>query len=354
MTSTVPALAAPAANQPLARTTIELRTPGANDVAIDIKFAGICHSDIHQARDEWGEGLFPMVPGHEIAGIVSAVGSDVTRYRVGDRVGVGCFVDSCRECVNCLAGEEQYCLKGEVGTYNARNYDGTVTNGGYSTAVVVDENYVLGIPDGIELSEAAPLLCAGITLYSPLKNWQAGPGKKVAILGMGGLGHMGVKIAHALGAEVTVLSQTLSKQEDGLRFGADHYYATSDPTTFTELENHFDLIVNTVAANMDMEHYLGLLALNGTLVNVGIPTEPDQIKMFWLASQRRSIAGSKIGGIRQTQEMLDFCAAHGIGADVEIISADQVNEAYERVIRSDVRYRFVIDTSTFAAEAVSA
>jgi len=353
MTQTVPALAAPAAKQPLVRTTVEVRTPGANDVAIDIKFAGICHSDIHQARDEWGVGLFPMVPGHEIAGIVSAVGSDVTRYRVGDRVGVGCFVDSCRECSNCLAGEEQYCLKGEVGTYNSRYYDGTPTNGGYSTAVVVDENYVLGIPEGIELSEAAPLLCAGITLYSPLKNWNAGPGKKVAILGMGGLGHMGVKIAHALGAEVTVLSQTLSKKEDGLRFGADHYYATSDPTTFTELENHFDLIVNTVAANLDMEHYLGLLTLDGTLVHVGIPTEPDQVKMFWLASQRRSIAGSKIGGIRQTQEMLDFCATHGIGADVEIISVDQANEAYERVIRSDVRYRFVIDTATFANETRS-
>jgi uncharacterized zinc-type alcohol dehydrogenase-like protein len=350
MTTTVPALAAPAATQPLVRTTIELRTPGAQDVAIDIKFAGICHSDIHQARDEWGVGLFPMVPGHEIAGIVSAVGSDVTRYRVGDRVGVGCFVDSCRECANCLASEEQYCLKGEVGTYNDRNHDGTPTNGGYSTAIVVDENYVLGIPDGIELSEAAPLLCAGITLYSPLVNWEAGPGKKVAILGMGGLGHMGVKIAHALGAEVTVLSQTLSKKEDGLRFGADHYYATSDPTTFTELENHFDLIVNTVAANLDLEGYLKLLALNGTLVHVGIPTEPDSVKMFWLAAQRRSIAASKIGGIRQTQEMLNFCAAHGISADIEIISVDQVNEAYERVIRSDVRYRFVIDVATFANE----
>ena len=350
MTTTVPAIAAPAAGQPLVRTTIEVRTPGAHDVAIDIKFSGICHSDIHQARDEWDVGLFPMVPGHEIAGIVSAVGSDVTRYRVGDRVGVGCFVDSCRECANCLAGEEQYCLKGEVGTYNSRYYDGTPTNGGYSTAVVVDENFVLGIPEGIELSAAAPLLCAGITLYSPLKNWNAGPGKKVAILGMGGLGHMGVKIAHALGAEVTVLSQTLSKQEDGLRFGADHYYATSDPITFTELENHFDLIVNTVAANLDMERYLQLLALDGTLVHVGIPTEPDSVKMFWLASQRRSIAGSKIGGIRQTQEMLDFCAAHGIGADIELISVDQVNEAYERVVRSDVRYRFVIDVASFANE----
>lgn len=347
MTTTAFALAAPAANQPLELTTVERRSPGTNDVVIDIKFAGICHSDIHQARDEWDIGIFPMVPGHEIAGIVSSVGSDVTRYRVGDRVGVGCFVDSCRECVNCLAGEEQYCLRGEVGTYNDRLYTGEPTAGGYSNEIVVDENYVLGIPEGVDLAAAAPLLCAGITLYSPLKHWGAGPGKKVAILGMGGLGHMGVKIAHALGAEVTVLSQSLSKKEDGLRLGADHYYATSDPETFTALENYFDLIVNTVAANMDMEGYLGMLGLNGSLVNVGIPTEADPIKMFWMAAQRRSIAASKIGGIRQTQEMLDFCAAHGIGSEIEVISVEQVNEAYERVIRSDVRYRFVIDISTF-------
>lgn len=349
MPHSVPALSAASANAPLELSTVERRDPGANDVVIDIKFAGICHSDIHQARDEWDTGIFPMVPGHEIAGIVSAVGTAVTRYAVGDRVGVGCFVDSCRECVNCLAGEEQYCLKGEVGTYNDRLYTGEPTSGGYSTEIVVDENYVLGIPEGIDLSVAAPLLCAGITLYSPLKHWGAGPGKKVAIVGMGGLGHMGVKIAHALGADVAVLSQSLSKKEDGLRLGADHYYATSDPATFESLKNHFDLIVNTVAANMDMEPYLKMLALDGSLVNVGIPTDADAIKMFWLAGQRRSLAASKIGGIRQTQEMLDFCAEHGLGAEVEIISVDQVNEAYERVIASDVRYRFVIDTSTFAA-----
>jgi uncharacterized zinc-type alcohol dehydrogenase-like protein len=345
----VPSLSAPTANAPLERSTVERRDPGANDVVIDIKFAGICHSDIHQARDEWDTGIFPMVPGHEIAGIVSAIGSDVTRYAIGDRVGVGCFVDSCRECVNCLAGEEQYCLKGEVGTYNDRLYTGEPTSGGYSTEIVVDENYVLGIPEGIDLSVAAPLLCAGITLYSPLKHWGAGPGKKVAIVGMGGLGHMGVKIAHALGADLTVLSQSLSKKDDGLKLGADHYYATSDPATFANLTNHFDLIINTVAANMDMEPYLKMLALDGALVNVGIPTEADAIKMFWLAGQRRSLAASKIGGIRQTQEMLDFCAEHGFGAEVEVISVDQVNEAYERVIKSDVRYRFVIDTSTFSA-----
>jgi uncharacterized zinc-type alcohol dehydrogenase-like protein len=349
MTSTAQALAAPAPGQPLELTTIERRTPRAHDIVIDIKFAGICHSDIHQARDEWAEGIFPMVPGHEIAGIVSAIGDGVTKYKVGDRVGVGCFVDSCRECENCLAGEEQYCLRGEIGTYNDRHPDGEITYGGYSTEVVVDENYVLGIPEGISLSEAAPLLCAGITLYSPLKHWGAGPGKKVAILGMGGLGHMGVKIAHALGADVTVLSQTLSKKEDGIRLGADHYYATSDPATFKELRNHFDLIINTVAANLDMHGYLSMLVLNGALVNVGIPTEADSIKMFSLAAQRRTLAASKIGGIRQTQEMLDFCAEHHLGADVEVISVDQVNEAYERVIKSDVRYRFVIDVSTFAA-----
>ena len=349
MPHSVPALSAPAAKAPLELTTVERREPGPNDVVIDIKYAGICHSDIHQARDEWAAGIFPMVPGHEIAGIVSAIGSDVTRYAIGDRVGVGCFVDSCRECENCLAGEEQYCLKGEVGTYNDRLYTGEPTSGGYSTEIVVDENYVLGIPEGIDLSVAAPLLCAGITLYSPLKHWGAGPGKKVAILGMGGLGHMGVKIAHALGADVTVLSQTLSKQEDGIRLGADHYYATSDRATFKDLRNHFDLIINTVAANLDMHKYLSLLALDGALVNVGIPTEADSIRMFSLAAQRRSLAGSKIGGIRQTQEMLDFCAEHGFGAEVEVISVDEVNEAYERVIASDVRYRFVIDISTFAA-----
>ncbi|MEY2847634.1 MAG: hypothetical protein RI885_299 [Actinomycetota bacterium] len=349
MPTTVPALAAPASGQPLERTTVERRDARAHDVVIDIRFAGICHSDIHQARDEWAEGIFPMVPGHEIAGIVSAVGEGVTKYAVGDRVGVGCFVDSCRECENCLAGEEQYCLRGEVGTYNDKHPDGELTYGGYSTQIVVDENYVLGIPEGIELSDAAPLLCAGITLYSPLKHWGAGPGRKVAILGMGGLGHMGVKIAHALGAEVTVLSQTLSKKDDGLRLGADHYFATSDEQTFSELRNHFHLIVNTVAANLDMAGYLGLLKLDGTLVNVGIPAEPDAIGMFSLAAQRRSLAASKIGGIAQTQEMLDFCAEHGFGADVEVIGVDDVNDAYDRVIGSDVRYRFVIDVSTFAA-----
>ncbi len=350
MTTTVPAYAAPAAHQPLEPTTIERRDPRAHDVVIDIAFAGICHSDIHQARDEWGEGIFPMVPGHEIAGTVSSVGSDVTAFAVGDRVGVGCFVDSCRECENCEAGEEQYCLKGMVATYNGREYDGAETYGGYSTQVVVDENYVLRIPEGVDLAVAAPLLCAGITVYSPLRHWGAGPGKKVAIVGMGGLGHMGVKIAHALGAEVTVLSQTLSKQDDGLRLGADDYYATSDEQTFEKLAGTFDLIVNTVAANLPVDDYLSLLRLDGALVNVGIPADPDSYQAFSLASARRSLAGSSIGGIRETQEMLDFCAEHGLGAEIEKISIEDVNAAYERVVKSDVRYRFVIDIETLKGQ----
>jgi len=284
---------------------------------------------------------------------LSEVGTEVTSYQVGDRVGVGCFVDSCRECANCKAGEEQYCLKGEVPTYNGKEYDGAPTFGGYSRSVVVDENYVLGIPEGIGLDAAAPLLCAGITLYSPLHHWGAGPGKQVAIVGMGGLGHMGVKIAHAMGAEVTVLSQTLSKQEDGKRLGADHYFATSDDATFEELAGRFDLIVNTVAANLPVDKYLSLLALDGTMVNVGIPDGADEFHAFSLAGMRRSMAGSKIGGIRETQEMLDFCAKHGLGAEIETIGVDDVDGAYERVVGSDVRYRFVIDIDTFGDTSAS-
>ncbi|WP_298802679.1 NAD(P)-dependent alcohol dehydrogenase [uncultured Pseudokineococcus sp.] len=331
--------------EPFQATTIERRDVGPAEVLIDVKYAGICHSDIHTARGEWGETLFPLVPGHEIAGVVSEVGADVTKYSVGDRVGVGCFVDSCRECENCRAGEEQYCLKGETGTYNAIGKDGRPTDGGYSEKIVVDENYVMGIPEGIDLDVAAPLLCAGITLYSPLKHWGAGPGTKVAIVGLGGLGHMGVKIAKALGAEVTVLSQSLKKQEDGLRLGADHYYATGDEGTFESLAGSFDLIVSTVSANVDFNAYLGLLKLDGALVQVGAPEKPLDIAAFSLIQGRKTLAGSKIGGIRQTQEMLDFCAEHGIGAEVEVIGGDQIDEAYERVVASDVRYRFVIDTA---------
>ncbi|WAP56305.1 NAD(P)-dependent alcohol dehydrogenase [Streptomyces sp. S465] len=349
MTTSVTAYAAPAPKAPLEKTTIERRALREHDVLIEIAYAGICHSDIHQAREEWGSALFPMVPGHEIAGVVTEVGPGVTKYAVGDRVGVGCFVDSCRECENCLAGEEQYCLKGEVATYNGKEYDGSPTYGGYSTHVVVDENYVLRIPEGISLDVAAPLLCAGITLYSPLAHWNAGPGKKVAIVGLGGLGHMGVKIAHAMGAEVTVLSQSLRKKDDGLRLGADHFYATSDEATFTELAGTFDLIVNTTSANLPLDNYLSLLKLDGTLVHVGAPENASAFNQFSLIMGRKSMAGSKIGGIRQTQEMLDFCAQHGLGAEIELINGDQINEAYDRVVGSDVRYRFVIDIASLKA-----
>ncbi|WP_318201711.1 NAD(P)-dependent alcohol dehydrogenase [Streptomyces sp. SCL15-4] len=344
--TTVAAYAAPAAKSPLERTTIERRAVGEFDVLIDIKFAGICHSDIHQVREGWGEAIFPMVPGHEIAGVVTEVGSGVTKFRAGDRVGVGCMVDSCRECENCLRGEEQYCLKGMVGTYNAIGKDGEPTYGGYAEKIVVDENYVVRIPDGLSLDVAAPLLCAGITTYSPLRHWNAGPGKKVAIVGLGGLGHMAVKLAHAMGAEVTVLSQSLRKKDDGLKLGADHYHATSDPKTFEELAGTFDLIVSTVSAPMDFGALLSLLKVDGALVNVGAPEEPVSLNLFSVIGGRKTLAGSMIGGIRETQEMLDFCAEHGIGAEIELIAASEINEAYERVLASDVRYRFVIDTAT--------
>jgi uncharacterized zinc-type alcohol dehydrogenase-like protein len=344
----VNAYAAPAAGAPLARTTIERREVGPNDVLIEIEYAGICHSDIHTVRGDWGPQPFPVVPGHEIVGVVTETGTGVARHQVGDRVGVGCMVNSCGECANCANGDEQYCLNGMVGTYAATDRDGTTTQGGYSTHVVVDADFVLSVPEALEPAAAAPLLCAGITTYSPLRHWGAGPDKRVAIVGLGGLGHMGVKIAHALGAEVTVLSQSLKKQEDGLRLGADRYHATSDPETFNALAGSFDLIINTVSAGIDVNAYLGLLAVNGTLVNVGAPPEPLPVNAMSLIGGRRSFAGSMIGGIAQTQEMLDFCAEHGIGADVEVISADQINEAYERVLASDVRYRFVIDVATLA------
>jgi alcohol dehydrogenase (NADP+) len=342
----VTAWAAPSATEPLVKTTIERRDLGPTDVLIEIAYAGICHSDIHTVRGEWGDIAYPQVVGHEIAGFVTEVGSAVTLHAVGDKVGVGCMVNSCRECENCLAGEEQYCLNGNTGTYTAVDRDGTITQGGYSTHIVVVEDFVLRIPEAIPFDKVAPLLCAGITTYSPLKHWNAGPGKRVAVVGMGGLGHMAVKIAHALGAEVTVLSQSLSKKDDGLRLGADHYYATSDRQTFTDLANHFDLIINSVSAEININHYLRLLRLDGVLVSVGAPPEPLPIQVFTLFNNRRSFAGSSIGGIRETQEMLDFCAEHGIAPETELISADQINEAYERVLASDVRYRFVIDVAT--------
>ena len=344
----VNAYAAPAAGEPLARVTIDRREVGPNDVLIQIEYAGICHSDIHTVNGDWGPQPFPVVPGHEIVGLVTDVGSDVNRHHVGDRVGVGCMVNSCGKCVNCRAGDEQYCVKDNIGTYAATDVDSTTTQGGYSTHVVVDADFVLRIPEGIDPAAAAPLLCAGITTYAPLRRWNAGPGRQVAVVGLGGLGHMAVKIAHALGAEVTVLSQSLKKQEDGLRLGADHYYATEDPATFEQLASRFDLILNTVSARIDLDAYLGLLGVDGTLVNVGAPPEPLSVNVFSLIGGRRSFAGSMIGGIALTQEMLDFCAEHGIGAEVEVIAADRINEAYERVLASDVRYRFVIDTASLA------
>jgi uncharacterized zinc-type alcohol dehydrogenase-like protein len=344
--SSTPALSAPSAGAPLDATTIERRELGASDVLIEIKFCGICHSDIHQVKDEWGGSIFPMVPGHEIVGIVAGVGTDVAKFSTGDRVGVGCLVDSCGECEYCKAGEEQFCTKGAVVTYNGRDYDGEPTYGGYSRQIVVDERFVVNVPDAIELADAAPLLCAGITTYSPLKHWNVGEGMNVAIVGMGGLGHVAVQIAAALGAEVTVLSQTLAKRDDGLRFGAKHYHATSDRETFKALRSSFDVILNTVSANLDVDAYLSLLRVDGTLVNVGAPAEPDTFRAFTLISSRRSLAGSPIGGLRETQEMLDFCAEHGVRPAIELIGAGDVNSAYERVLASAVRYRFVIDVAT--------
>ena len=342
--------AAAAVKAPLAAYSFERREPHEHDVAIDIKFCGVCHSDIHQVRDEWGGSVFPMVPGHEIAGIVTAIGGKVTKHKVGDRAGVGCFVDSCRTRAQCRQGIEQYCASGAVWTYNGREHDGTPTMGGYSDKIVVNEDYVLRLPQNLPLDATAPLLCAGITLYSPLMHWHAGTGKSVAIVGLGGLGHMGVKLAHALGAEVTVLSHSLQKRDDGLRLGADHFHATSDAATFTKLKSAFDLIINTVSAPMDWNALISLLKVDGAMVVVGIPEGQIPISTFGLVFGRRSLAGSAIGGIGETQEMLDFCGAHNVTSDIEVIPIQKVNEAYERVVKSDVRYRFVIDLASLGAE----
>jgi alcohol dehydrogenase (NADP+) len=345
---TVNAYAATSATEPLVPTTIERRDLDARDVLIEIKYCGICHSDIHIARDDWGQPTYPFVPGHEIVGVVAATGPQVTRHAVGDPVGVGVLVDSCRECVHCRNGEEQFCVQGG-GTITFGSIDkyGRLTQGGFSTHIVVTEDFVLRIPEGIELDEAAPLLCAGITTYSPLRRFGAGLGTKVAVIGLGGLGHMAVKLARALGAEVSVLSQSPGKQDDAVRLGADHYYTTGNPQTFHRLAGTFDLIVNTVSAAIDLDAYLDLLAVHGTLVTVGMPAEPlSPVNVISLANSGRSLAGSMIGGLRETQEMLDFCAQHHIGAEIELIPADKINAAYDRVLASDVRFRFVIDTST--------
>ena len=345
--STVDAYAATSATEPLAKTTIIRRDVGPHDVKFDIHFAGICHSDIHTVRAEWGQPNYPVVPGHEISGIVTEIGSEVTAFSVGDRVGVGCFVDSCRECANCRAGLQQYCTGGGMtGTYNAVGRDGQPTHGGYSGAIVVDEHYVLRVPDGLALDAAAPLLCAGITTYSPLRHWKVGPGTRLGVIGLGGLGHMAVKLGAAMGAEVTVLSQSLKKMEDGLRLGAKHYYATDDRDTFKKLRNSFDLILNTVSADLDLRRFLGLLDLDGVFVELGLPENPLVVPAFALLGMRRSITGSAIGGIPETQEMLEFCAEHAVTPEIEVIEPDDINEAYDRVVASDVRYRFVIDTGS--------
>ncbi len=343
---TVNAYAATSPTEPLVKTTITRRDLGPRDVLIELAYSGICHSDIHTVRGEWGPQTYPLTVGHEMVGTVSEIGTDVTKHDVGDKVGVGTMVNSCRVCDYCRNGQEQYCADGNIQAYASVDRDGTITQGGYSTHVVVVEDFVLAIPDAIPFEAVAPLLCAGITTYSPLRHWGAAPGKKVAIVGLGGLGHLGVKFAHAMGAEVSVLSQTLAKQDDGLRLGADHYYATSDPETFDKLAAGFDLILNTVSAPIDLDAYLNLLNVDGTLVNVGAPPAPLSLTVGNLLGKRRSFAGSATGGIPETQEMLAFCAEHSLAADVEVIAAEQINEAYERVLASDVRYRFVIDIDT--------
>jgi uncharacterized zinc-type alcohol dehydrogenase-like protein len=342
--------AAAYAKAPIAPYTFERREPRAHDVQISIKFCGICHSDIHQARDGWGGSMFPMVPGHEIAGVVARIGDKVTKFKVGDKVGVGCFVDSCRRCEYCNKGDEQYCVEGITQTYNNIERDGvTPTMGGYSDKIVVNEEYVLRIPENLPMDASAPLLCAGITLYSPLMHWNVGPGKHVAIVGLGGLGHMGVKIAHALGAEVSVISQSLRKREEAKRLGADHFHASADPDTFNKLKSTFDLIINTVSAGIDWNQYLSLLKVDGTMVVVGAPETAVPVSAFAIIPGRRSLSGSMIGGIHETQEMLDFCGRHNITSDIEVIPIQGVDAAYERVINSDVRYRFVIDMASLQA-----
>ena len=318
-----------------------------NDISLDISYAGICHSDIHQAREEWGPAIFPMVPGHEIVGTVTALGSSVKNFTVGETVGVGVFVDSCRVCENCKQGLQNYCLEGMTGTYNGLERDGkTVAMGGYSNKFVIDADYAVHVPSHLDQSGVAPLLCAGITLYSPLKNWNAGPGMKVGVMGLGGLGHMGVKFAHAMGAEVTVFSHSPSKEADALIMGADHFVSTKDISNLKAHHKKFDLILNTVSARLDINEYLELLKLDGTLVVIGLPGEPYAVQPGVLLNGRRSMAGSMIGGMPELQEMLDFCGKHNIVSDVEVIKADYVDAAYERTVSSDVKYRFVIDATT--------
>jgi uncharacterized zinc-type alcohol dehydrogenase-like protein len=326
--------------------SFERRDPGPKDVAIDIQFCGICHSDIHQARNEWGNAIYPMVPGHEIVGVVSAVGSEVTKFRVGDAAAVGVMVDSCRECPSCTAGEEQYCERpGMTGTYNAIDRQGNLTFGGYSDHIVVDEAYTLSLPKGLDPAAAAPLLCAGITTYSPLKHWNVGPGMKVGVVGLGGLGHMGLKFSHALGAETVQFTTSAAKVEDAQRLGADEVILTKGQGWAAKHARSFDFILDCVSANHDVNAYLGLLKRNGVMCSVGIPEVPVSVHAFAVLG-RKTFTGSMVGGIRETQEMLDFCAEKGIVSDIEMTSFDKLDQAWERVVKADVKYRFVLDIQT--------
>jgi uncharacterized zinc-type alcohol dehydrogenase-like protein len=338
--------AAPKAKTPLEPFKFERREVGPNDVQIEIAYCGVCHSDIHQVRDEWGGSIFPMVPGHEIVGKITKIGDQVTKFKVGDTAGVGCFVDSCRHCPSCLAGLEQYCDFGMIGTYNGRDKAGQPTYGGYSNQIVVDENYTLHVSDKLPLAGVAPLLCAGITTYSPLMEWKVGKGHKLAVVGLGGLGHMAVKLGVSLGADVTVLSTSASKKEDAEKLGAHNFVVTTDPSHVKEAAGTFDFIINTVSAQHEYSFLLEMLKLDGTMILVGVPPEAPQVHAFNLVMKRRRLAGSLIGGIKETQEMLDYCAEHGITSDVEVINIDYINEAYERMMKGDVRYRFVIDMAS--------
>ena len=343
----IKAYAAPAASAPLAPFTFERRAPGSHDVSIELFFCGICHSDIHQARDEWGGAKFPMVPGHEMVGRVIAAGAKVTKFKVGDLAGVGCMVDSCRSCDACKAGLEQFCAKGCAWSYNSTEMDKkTPTQGGYASHVVCDERYTLKLQEGTDLAAAAPLLCAGITTWSPLKHWKAGPGKKVAVVGLGGLGHIAVKLAASLGAEVTVFSTSKGKEQDARRLGATGFALSSDKGTFKRLAGTFDLILDTISAPHDYNAYLGTLRLDGAMVLLGVPPGPTPVHAGSLIFGRHILTGSLIGGIAETQEMLDHCAKHGIVSDIELIPAAKINEAYERTVKADVKYRFVIDLKT--------
>ena len=343
--------AAHAADAPMAPFTFERRAPGAHDVAIEILFCGVCHSDLHTARAEWDGTVFPVVPGHEIVGRVTQVGAHVKNFTVGMTVGVGCMVDSCQTCASCAEGLEQYCETGFTGTYNSPDKDlGGVTYGGYADRIVVDEKFVLRIPDGLDPAGAAPLLCAGITTYSPLRHWQVGPGMKVGIVGLGGLGHMGVKIAHAMGAHVVLFTTSPDKQADALRLGANEVVISKDSKQMAQHANSFDFILNTVAAPHSLDAFLVLLKREGTMTLVGAPASPHPSpQVFNLIMKRRHLAGSLIGGIRETQEMLDFCATHGIVSDIEMIRIQEIDAAYERMLKSDVKYRFVIDMASLQA-----